>query len=181
MAEKKTEPIARASSDLDKAFDLLVVIIALLYSIGSSYPELFAQSTPELSLETITMRRTVLPLISLTLLRLASIFIPNKNGQVLLKNVAWMTAFSIGAMIFFPFMEGMKFIKLSKSMTGILFALMMFISPLINYVLIFPRYKEKYPDISFFRGKVWLIVSYVLYFLILWTIIFLTSTNYAAW
>jgi hypothetical protein len=170
-----------SDSDVDRAFDLLVVIIALIYSMAGSHPELFWQASPELSLEIIALRMTVPPVVSLTLLWLASHLISNKNGKVLLKSVAWMTAFSIGGMLLSIFTEGLKFFKLSKSIETILIFSMIFISPLIIYAVIFPKYKEKYPDISFFRRKVWPIVSYVLYLLVLLTLIVITSSMYAAW
>ena len=175
-----------SDSELDKAYDLLVVIIALIYAILGSYPELFWQSTPELSLEIITMRMTVIPVITLILLWLASILIPNKNGQVLLKFVAWMTAFTMFLILIVTFMDGIKFIKLGRSwrekQIGFIFTLFeIFISPLIINALISPRYKEKYPDVSYFRGKVWSVVSYVLYLSVLYANIYMTSTNYAAW
>ena len=174
-----------SDSDLDKAYDLLLVVIAIIYAIVGSFPEVFwaqPQYAPGLSLEIITMRMTALPLITFILLWFASILIPNKNGQVLLKFVAWMTTFSMFVVIIYTFMEGIKFIKIGKShLANLLLVPMIFISPLIIYALIYPRYKEKYPDASFFRGKVWSVVSYVLYLLVLFANIYMTSTNYAAW
>ena len=145
----KVNMLKMSDSDVDRAFDLLVVIIALIYSIFGSNAELFWQASPELSLEIISLRMTIPPVVSLTLLWLASHLILNKNGQVLLKSVAWMTAFSMGGILFFTFTESLKFIKLSKSIEGILMFSMIFISPLIIYAVIFLKYKEKYPDISF--------------------------------
>ena len=80
--------------NVDKAFELLVVIIALLYSIMQFYSGLFWSSTPEISLEIQTMRNTVLPVIILTILWLSSRLSSNLNIQIFFKYVAWMTAFS---------------------------------------------------------------------------------------
>ena len=82
------------AENVDKAFKLLVVIIALLYSIMQSYSGLFWSSTPEISLEIQTMRNTVLPVIILTILWLSSRLSSNLNIQIFFKYVAWMTAFS---------------------------------------------------------------------------------------
>jgi hypothetical protein len=50
-----------------------------------SYPELFWQATPEMSLEIQSVRSTISPLIILGLLWLATKLVTNKNFQVLLK------------------------------------------------------------------------------------------------
>jgi hypothetical protein len=170
-------------SDLDKAFDLLVVIIALIYSIAGSYPELFAPSNvPGLSSEIITMRNTVIPLIILTVLWLASILIPNKKGQVLLKSVAWMTALTLAIMLFIHFLyEGAKLIPMSKLIFLVKMVLMFIGSPLIVWKLIIPQYKKKYPDEHFFEGKISLVVSYALYLLIMGTVFWILTTHYVAY
>ena len=170
-------------SEVDKAYDLLVVIISLIFAIMGSFPELFWASTPELSLEVQTMRNTVLPILTLALLWLASKLIPKNNGKILLKFVAWMTAFSLVVQLVIVYLDGTKFISFNQFAPLAEFILIssLFISPLIAHRLIFPEYKKKYPDATFFKGKIWSIASYALYLLVIGSIIFLGSTHYAAW
>ena len=168
-------------SDLDKAYDLLVVIIALIYSIVGSYSELFYSATPQLSLEIVTMRNTVLPLIILTVLWLASKLIPNKNGQVLLKGVAWMTALTLAALLFIHFLyEGAKLLSGSTLFFLVEMGFMVFGSPLIVWKLIIPEYKEKYPDVHFWGGKVSFVASSALYLLVMGTVFWILTTSYIA-
>jgi hypothetical protein len=73
-----------------------------------------------------------------------------------------MTAFSLGVTLFFAYMNGTKFLSFSPLLLRILTG-SIFINPLVIYVLIFPKYKAKYSDVPFFKGKVWSVISYVLY------------------
>lgn len=172
-----------SDSDIDKAYDLLVVIIGLIYSTMGSNPEMFWEEGPFFSLEIQAMRSTVFPLIILALLYFTSKLIPNKNGKILLKFVAWMTAFGQGFGLFIAYLHGAKYIYLDQyGLLGELVLMSSFlILPLVVYILIFPQYKKQYPDVTFFKQKVWSILSYVLYLLVTGSTIFLTTLRYVAW
>lgn len=184
MKESKRIPgvIKLPDSDIDKAYDLLVVIIGLIFSMMGSNPELFWAPTPEMSLEVQAIRSTILPLIILALLWLGSKLIPNENSQILLRFVAWMTAFSLVVQLIFVYLHGAKFISIDNlgPLGELIFIGLLFTSPLVAYILIFPKYKEKFPDATFFKSRIWSIVSYLLCLLVIGSIVILPSTLYVA-
>ena len=168
---------------MDKAYDLLVVIIGLIYAMMSSFAELFWASTPELSLEVQTMRNTVFPILILALLWLGSKLAPTDNSKILLKFVAWMTAFSLVVTLLVVYLDGTRFISFNQfgPLAELILISSLFISPVIALRLIFPEYRKKYPDAAFFKGKMWSVASYMFYLLVIGSIFFVTSTLYAAW
>ena len=175
-----TQP-ERKSADLDKAFELLVVIIALIYSIMQSYPDLFWSSTPELSQEIQTMRNTVLPIIILTILWLASRMTSNPNTQLFLKSVSWMTAFSLGVALILAYLDGVRYIKFNLLLERILMGSIILLNPLVVSVLIFPKYKQNYVDATYFKAVTWPAASYLAYLVVMGVIVWIPSAMYAAW
>jgi len=169
------------AENVDKAFELLVVIIALLYSIMQSYSGLFWSSTPEISLEIQTMRNTVLPVIILTILWLSSRLSSNLNIQIFFKYVAWMTAFSLSLALFFGYLNGVRYIQSNLLLERLLLASIVLINPIIVYFLVFPKYKKYYVDASFFEGYLWTVLSFVGYLLVMGLIIWIPSAMYIAW
>ena len=169
------------AENVDKAFELLVVIIALIYSIMQSYSGLFWSSTPEISLEIQTMRNTVLPVIILTLLWLSSRLSSSQNIQIFFKFVAWMTAFSLSVALFLGYLNGVRLIQFNVLLENLLLLSIFLINPVIVYFLVFPKYKKHYEGASFFKSYLWTVLSFVGYLLIMGLIIWVSSAMFTAW
>ena len=150
-----------------------------------SNPEVFwgiVPGLPELSLEIQAMRSIILPLIILALLWLSSKLITSINGKILFKFVSWMTTFSLMVNLILIFLHGAKFIDLNTLGTLELISIsLLLINPLFAHIIIFPEYKKKYTNATFFISRIWSILSYVVYLGVIGIIVFIPSLHYVAW
>ena len=170
-----------SKSDVDKGFELLIVIIGLTFSIMGSKPEFFWGDTPEISLELTSMRSTIIPLLMLTGLWLIGILMKSENRKIYAKLVAWIAAFSMAMNNVLVYFIGVKFWSGFGEMDPYVFIPLLFIiSPALVFIFIAPKYREMYPDATFFKNNTGqrIVFTYVLYFVVILCLIILTSTEY---
>ena len=170
-----------SADNADKAFELLVVIISLIFSIMRSYSGLFWGDSAELSGDIQAMRFTVIPIIILTLLWLTCRLTLNQNMQIFFRGVSWMTAFSWSITLLLSYFDSVRLNRCDQLCSKFLLGSIVSVNPLIVYFFIFPKYREKYSDTSFFNGYLGSIVCYLVYLVVMGVIIWLSTTTWVAW
>jgi len=171
-----------SKSDVDRAYELLVVIIGLNFSIMGSNPEFFWSDRPDMPLELTAMRQTVIPLLVLTGVWLIGYLVTNENHRIHVKLAAWALAVfmaMVHTMIYFEGAEYWGGISHQQE-PYIAFPLVLLLIPLLVFRFIVPRYEEMYPDATFFRTKtrLRLLLTYLLYQVILWFSLIMSDSLY---
>ena len=155
--------------DVDKAFELLLVIIGLVLSIFSSHSEglINWSSMPPETLSFLLVRITVIPLLIMLLIWMAAKLSANQNQQILIKLVAWMTAISVTIGVLYMYFRELGYIPDAR-IAGIEYVpyIGYLIDPLLVYFFVVPRYKDMYPDASFFKRKLNFILAYIVFILV---------------
>jgi len=159
-----------SKTDVDRAYELLVVIIGLNFSIMGKNPEFFWGGNPDMPIELTAMRQTVIPLLVLT-----SIWL---TGYL----AAWAFALFMAMVHTLIYFEGAQFWSgvphQQEQYIGLPFVLL--IIPLLVFKFIAPRYKEMYPDATFFKTntRLRLVITYVLYNVMLWFTLIMSDSAY---
>ena len=78
-------------------------------------------------------------------------------------------------------MYGVRFIKINLLLERLLMGSVIIVNPLVVSLFIFPKYKQKYADTSYFKGYLCSIVSYLVYLVVMVFLIWIPSTMYTAW
>jgi hypothetical protein len=91
-----------------------------------------------------------------------------------------MTAFCLVVPLIFGYLDSTKFISIDSfgQIGEWIIISLIFISPIVGHILIFPQYKKKYPNVNFFKNKIWSLVSYLLCLLVIGIIVFLPIILY---
>jgi hypothetical protein len=151
--------------DVDGAYEWLVVIVGIVFGIMSSYPEFFWGGTEVASASLTAVRSVVIPLVASAVLWLTGKLIINPNRKLLVKSVAWMFSVAVTGAVFITYLIGARFLLIqSERMQAILsYSVLFGLSPLFTFGIVLPRYREKYPDATFFKNRVWLIFALVIF------------------
>ena len=172
-----------SKTDVDRAYELLVVIIGLNFSIMGKNPEFFWGGNPDMPIELTAMRQTVIPLLVLTSIWLAGYLLMNENYKIHVKVAAWAFALFMAMVHTLIYFEGAQFIVGPVWMNDYVgLSIVLIIIPLLVFKFIVPRYMEMYPDATFFKTntRLRLVVTYVLYNIILWFTLITTDSPYRA-
>jgi len=171
-----------SKTDVDRAYELLVVIIGLNFSIMGKNPEFFWGGNPDMPIELTAMRQTVIPLLVLTSIWLTGYLLTNENHKILVKIAAWAFALFMAMVHTLIYFEGAQFWSgvphQQEQYIGLPFVLL--IIPLLVFKFIAPRYKEMYPDATFFKTntRLRLVITYVLYNVMLWFTLIMSDSAY---
>lgn len=155
--------------DVDKAFELLLVIIGLVLSIFSSHSEALVNLStmdPEL-LSSILVRFTVIPLLVILSIWMIAKLTKNQYLQISSKLVAWMTAINttIGVLYIY-FRELGYFPDVRIAGVEIVSYIGFFLIPIFVYFVLIPRYRDMYPDASFFKSQTGFVVTYISFIIV---------------
>jgi len=155
--------------DVDKAFELLLVIIGLVLSIFSSHSEALVNLSnmdPEL-LSSILVRFTVIPLLVILLIWMIAKLTKNQYLQISSKLVAWMAAINTTVgVLYIYFRELGYFPDVRIAGIEVVSYIGFFLIPIFVYFILIPRYRDMYPDSSFFRGQTGFIITYVSFIIV---------------
>ena len=157
--------------DVDDAFQLLLLIVGIVFSIFNSHPEALLSSggDPEFLIQ-ILIRITVIPLLVVTFLWIGAKLIQNVNYAIFLKLIDWMMAINLTWGVLYLFFREMGYFQRARYLETYLGIIIAPLVPIFVYYVVVPRYKEMYPNASFFEKK-W---RFVLAFLLSTLLFFLT-------
>lgn len=162
-------------TDVDEAFELLLVITGIVCAIMSQYPEYFwryfGQYPKDFPIALAATRSLVLPLVVALILWIVGKLITNLRYQAVIKVFAWMYALNLTFGNVFMYMLGSRWLpfgpEIGAGLGNIVFFL---IVPSFNYVVVLPKYKKMYPESTFLQSKImFIIASIVALFLFLIT------------
>jgi hypothetical protein len=137
--------------EVDDAFNLLLVIIGIVFSIyNSHYRILLPEDSPERVVQ-ILIRMTVIPLLVLTFIWIAAKLTRNENYAVLLKLVDWMVAINLTAGVLFMYFRETGYVL--GDYENYFTIIMILLVPIFVYFAVVPRYRDMYPDASFFNNN----------------------------
>jgi hypothetical protein len=159
-------------TDVDEAFELMLVITGIVCAIMSQYPEYFwwTQYPEDFPIALAATRSLILPLIVALTLWIVGKLVTNLKYQAAIKVFAWMYALNLTFGFVLMYMVGSKWLpfgpEIGAGLGNILFFL---IIPSLNYVIVLPKYKKMYAESKFLQSKImFIIASFValLFFLI---------------
>ena len=163
--------------EVDKAFELVLVIAGLVASIMTTFPELFWVSTEQYSTDVQAVQATVIPMIIIVTIWVSGKLVENENRQVFIKLLAWTVTLSYTlGLVFYQIMV------INYSFTNNFFgtyqdlislSLTYVIAPVSVFTGIFPKYKKMYPDASFLRNNIGYLLVAALFLIIQMGILFL--------
>jgi len=156
-------------TDVDDAFEWMVLIIGIVSAIMIQYPAYFYIMSPgaaEPSLK--AAKAIVIPLVITILIWLVGKLAVSKRVQVLAKVVAWMVVTGVTLNNFYNYMLGLIWASGFHYETTILNdvfialgMLLFFLFPLIlPYFVVVPKYREIYLDSALLRSKIRFIITY---------------------
>jgi len=156
-------------TDVDDAFEWMVLIIGIVSAIMIQYPAYFYTMSPgaaEPSLK--AAKAIVIPLVITILIWLVGKLAVSKRVQVLAKVVAWMVVTGVTLNNFYNYMLGLIWASGFHYETTILNdvfialgMLLFFLFPLIlPYFVVVPKYREIYPDSTLLSSKIKFIITY---------------------
>ena len=163
--------------DVDGAYEWLIVLVGIIFGIMSSYPDFFWGDIPEASASLQAVRIVVLPLVVSAVLWLIGKLLLKPNRMLVVKLVAWMYSLATTIAIFLNYLMGVQFLVIqSESSQAIVgYSALFLVSPVFVYGVVYPLYKRKYPDASFFKNKSWFLLVLSLFILLIIGLIYLTS------
>jgi len=174
-------------TDVDEAFEWLVLIIGIVSAIMSQYPEFFYSLSPSNIDPSLKAAKTIVPPLIITILIwLLGKLSTNKRLQVVAKVVAWMYVVGVTWLNIYTYSLGLAWASgipiessphvLHEFLTG-LGMLSFFFFPLIfTYLVVIPKYREMYPDSTFLKSKVQFIITYIITQITLFTLVIVLST-----
>lgn len=172
-----------STSDVDSAYQSLIVILGLTFSIMGSNPEFFWTDNPEMPSVITGMRTAVIPLLILAALMLIGMLLTDENRKIHVKLVAWATAVILASVNIMIFFQGVQFYRGFGDSTTELYisVLLIFILiPALVFRFIGPKYREMYPNASYFNDNTRrrLAITYVLYLAVILCSLALIFTPY---
>ncbi len=171
-----------SKSDVDSAYQSLIVILGLMYSIMGSNSEFFWNEFTEMPSEITAMRSSVIPLLILAALLFIGMLMTNENHKIYAKLVAWATALTLAIMNITIYFIGVQLIGGGNPKMDLPIAILLFfiLVPGLVFTFISPKYKEVYPDSTFFKSKTRqrLVLTYVIYIAVILGSLVLTITPY---
>jgi hypothetical protein len=157
-------------TDVDEAFEWMILIIGIVSAIMSQYPEYFYTMSPgaaEPSLK--AAKAIVIPLVITIVIWLVGKLAISKRVQVLAKLVAWMVVIGVTWVNFYNYLLGLTWASGIHYETGItndflvMFGMLFFflLPSIFTYFVVVPKYREMYPDSTLLKSKIKLIITYI--------------------
>ena len=149
------------NSDVDEAFEWFVLIIGIVSGIMSQFPELFWSGHPvDVPPSLKAAKGVVIPLL-LTLMMWLIGKLSAKRFQPIAKIIAWVYVSSLTFAYCFQFFMAIEWLPTSSMMTG-LGMVFFWLGPVLVLKFIVPKYRESYPDSTFLRSKIKLLIALII-------------------
>ena len=150
-------------TDVDEAFEFLLVITGIICAIMSQYPEYFwryfGQYPEDFPITLAATRSLILPLVIALILWIVGKLITNLRYQAVIKVFAWMYALNLTFGNVLMYMLGSRWLPFGPEIGVGLGNIVFFLVPSLNYVIILPKYKKMYPESTFLQSKIMFIVA----------------------
>jgi hypothetical protein len=157
-------------TEVDEAFEWMVLIIGIVSAIMSQYPTYFYTLSPgaaEPSLK--AAKAIVIPLQITIVIWLVGKLAINKRVQVLAKVVAWMVVIGVTWENVYNYLLGLTWASGIHYETTIMndflvmFGTLFFFlfTPIFTYFVVVPKYREMYPDSTLLKSKIKFIITYI--------------------
>lgn len=149
-------------SEVDEAFEWMVIVIGIVSAIMIQYPEYFFTLTPGTTdPELKAAKAIVIPLTITIIIWLIAKLALNQRVQVFFRLVAWIIVLFIAFDYFYQYTLGLIWASGFHYETTIfndIFVLLGLIlafgvPPAISYFIVIPRYKQIYPDSMLLNSK----------------------------
>jgi hypothetical protein len=166
-----------AEVDVDGAFEWLVLIVGIVFGIMGSYPELFWGNTDITTTSETAVKSVVLPLVTSAVLWMIGKLLINPSSKLFVRLTAWMFTLSVTLGMLYAYLEGTRLLTInSEQIQAIISYFSLFIaSPAFTIGVVLPRYRDQYPDASFFKNTIWLIGVLGCFVLLLLGVLYLSS------
>jgi hypothetical protein len=158
-------------TDVDEAFEWLVLIIGIVSAIMSQYPTYFYTMSPGVAEPSLKAAKAiVIPLVITIFIWLIGKLAISEPVQVLAKIVAWMVVVSITLYNFYNYILGLIWASGFHYETTILddvfvslgIILFFLLAPIFTYFVVVPKYRQIYPDSNLLRSKIKFIITYAI-------------------
>jgi hypothetical protein len=153
-------------TDVDEAFELLLVITGVISAIMSQYPEyfwrFFGQYSEDFPIALAASRSLILPLIVALTLWIVGKLITNQRYQAIIKVFAWLYTLNLTFGNVLMYLFGSRWLPVdfetgsSAGWGNIVFFL---IVPSLNYFVILKKYQKLYPESKFLQSKIMFIIT----------------------
>jgi len=156
-------------TDVDEAFEWLVLIIGIVSAIMSQYPTYFYTMSPGVAEPSLKAAKAiVIPLVITIFIWLIGKLAISEPVQVLAKIVAWMVVVSITLYNFYNYILGLIWASGFHYETTILddvfvslgIILFFLLAPIFTYFVVIPKYRQIYPESNLLRSKIKFIITY---------------------
>lgn len=167
-------------TDVDEAFEWLVLIIGIVSAIMSQYPAYFYTLSPSQRDPSLTAARAIVPPLIITILIwLVGKLSTSKRVQVVVKIAAWMVVIGVTWVNVYNYSLGLTWASgihyetgmLNNFLTGLGMLGFFLFPPIVTYLAVIPRYREMYPDSTFLKSKLQFIITYIVTQTILFTLV----------
>jgi hypothetical protein len=80
--------------------------------------------------------------------------------------------------ILLNYLIGVEYLVIQSEQTQLILSMfvLFIVSPAFVYGTVYPRYREIYPEATFFRNKVWILLALVTFILLILGVLYLTMT-----
>ena len=156
-------------TDVDEAFEWLVLIIGIVSAIMSQYPTYFYTMSPGVAEPSLKAAKAiVIPLVITIFIWLIGKLAISEPLQVLAKVVAWMVVVGITLYNFYNYILGLIWASGFHYETTILddvfvslgIILFFLLAPIFTYFVVIPKYRQIYPESNLLRSKIKFIITY---------------------
>ncbi len=145
--------------------------------IISSYPYFFWGDIPDVSAPLQAVRSVILPLLISAMLWLIGKLLLNPNRMLMVKLTAWMYSIATTTAFFLNYLMGVQFLvitnELNQAIVG--YSALFLFSPVFVSGIVYPLYKRKYPEASFFKNKLWFLLVLAIFLVLILGLIYLSA------
>lgn len=156
-------------SEVDEAFEWMVLIIGIISAIMIQYPEYFFTLSPggaEPSLK--AAKSIVIPLVIVIFIWLVGKLSVSNSIQVLAKVVAWVFVTDVTVSNYYNYMQGLiwfsgfDYLELGLNDVFVSLGMLLFflVGPVLVHFVVVPKYRQVYPGSALIRNKVRLVIMY---------------------
>lgn len=159
-----------AKTEVDDAFEWMVLIIGIVSAIMTQYPEYFYTLSPGTADPSLKAAKAiVIPLVITILIWLVGKLATSNRVQVLAKVIAWMVVVGVTCVNVYNYLLGLTWASGIHFETGItndfavtLGMLIFFLlPPLFTYFAVVPRYREVYADSTLLKSRIKFVATYI--------------------
>jgi len=166
-------------SEVDEAFEWLVVILGVVTAILIQYPEYFYTTTPGETAAALKAALAVIPpIVIAVIIWLVGKLSERDTVQAVAKIAAWILVLNITYMNLYSYFLGIVWSVWGTVPGGLLvaggFVGLFALAPSVSHFVLIPRYRRTYPGAALFQGRWRLGLLYVCTYVVLalaWTLV----------